>query len=395
MPDFADSNRVGLRRIEEATWGTTPSGPNMKNLNFTSESLKSNINTVTSETIRSDRNVSDITQVGGGAGGDIGFEVRYGDIDDLIAGAMNEAWTTTLVSVSHSAFVSGARLFVGNGSAGNAVVSGQMLRLANSSLTANNGDYRVTGVSVTGASAVIDLADASSGAAASFTSDIFAATTTFKGKNIRNGVTKSSFTIEKEFADVSTFAQYTGMRVTNMGLNFVSQSMLTGTFGFTGKTQAATSTTVASATTAASTNDALNASGNVARIWEGGQAVTGVVFQSVGVELNNNPREQTKVGSDQLAGVGLGRAEVTGSFSAYYENNALLDKFVAGTATNLRFQVTDADGNSYIIDIPKVRLTDQTVTATGANNDIMQDVTWGAMVDDTGTYAIQIDALDA
>jgi len=396
MADFSDANRVAIRYVKESTWGTTPTTPTMTELPITSESFKSDITTVTSDTIRSDRNVQDITKVGGGASGDVGFELRYGDWDRFIEGALQDVFTTTIVSAGIASVHVSAAYIRADSSALNSVVSGQFLRIANASNTANDGDYRVTAVSTVGASTrIVFLADASSGSAASFTSEVFNSSTTCRGKMCRNGITPQSFTIEKEFADVSSFAQFAGMRVTTMNLALESQSILTGTFGFMGKSQATSSATVGSTVvTGATTNPVMNASGNVGRIWEGGQSISGVSFKSIGIDLNNNPRGQDVVGSDTLAGVATGRCEITGSFSAYFENNTVIDKFTAGTTTNLRFQVNDSNSKSYIITIPNVRLTESTITATGVNTDVMQDFNWGAFIDDTGTYAIQIDILD-
>lgn len=396
MSNFADSNRTQVSFVEETTWGTTPSGPNMKVLPITSESLKSDINTVTSETIRADRNVEDIIKVGGGASGDIGFEMRFSDWDAFIEGALQDTFTNTIVSTNvASARFSGAHIQADN-SALVALVSGQFIRVKNATTSANNGDYRVTQVSSLGGGGYIAfLADASSGNAASFTSEVFGASTRMQGKVARNGTTPKSYTIEKQFQDVaSAVHQFPGMRVGSMSLNIESRAILTGSFSFTGKGVTVTSTTVASATTQASNNSVMNASGNVGRIWEGGETISGIVFKSISIELANNPREQDKVGSDQLAGVATGRCEVTGSLSAYFENNNVLNKFVNGTSTLLRFQVDDADGQSIIITIPNVRLTEGNVAAGGGNADIMQEFSWGAYIDDTGTYAIQFDILD-
>jgi len=394
---FADSNRVGLSYAEEVTFGTALSGPVMQQLNFTSESLKSNTNTVTSETIRSDRNVSDITPVGGGAGGDIGFELRYNDIEPLIAGALQNAWATTLVSAAIASVTASAAILQADSSALNHIVVGNFLRIkGNTASATNDGDFRVTAVSTTAGTTRLTLTDASSGSAAAFTTEVFSGAGTVVGRNIRNGTTPKSYYIEKDFADTgSSIAQYAGMRVTSMSLNFESQAILTGSLGFTGKSQVMGSATIASAVTAASTNKVLNASGNVGRVWEGGQAVTGVAFQSISVDLNNNPREQAKVGSDALVGVGTGRAEITGNVTAYFENNTLVNKFTSGTKSNFRFQITDNDGNSYIVDIPLITYTDFTVAAGGGNQDVVQDGTWGASIDATGTYSIQFSALDA
>ena len=79
---FSDSNRANLHYVAESSWGVIPTLPVMQSLNINSESLVGNINSVTSETIRSDRNISDIVTVGGGASGDFAFEWRYADADD-------------------------------------------------------------------------------------------------------------------------------------------------------------------------------------------------------------------------------------------------------------------------------------------------------------------------
>lgn len=396
MPNFSDSNRTNLRYVEEGSWASsTVANPNMQNINLTSESLKSNINTVTSETIRSDRNVSDITTVGGGAGGDLSFELRYSEYDDLLQGGFFSTWITTNVSAAvASANFSGAVISVDSSALVDAEI-GHFFRVANASATANDGDYRVTAVSTTSSATRITLADASSGSAASFSSDVFATGTTLKGNNIRNGTTNRSYLFEKEFADVSSYQQYPGCRVASFALEFATQAILTGTMSLMGKTQTADVTSIASVTTAVNTNPVLNASGNVARVWEGGQAVTGIVFQSISLSMTNNLRDQLQVGSASLAGIGTGRCEVTGSLTAYFEDNTLLNKFTGDTGTNLRLQIDDDNGNSYILDLPNVKLTEATIAAGGGNADIVQELSFGAVVDSTGTYAIQLTALPA
>jgi len=367
----------------------------MKALNLTGESLKSSNTTVTSDTIRDDRNISDITVVGGGAGGDGAFELRYGDVDDLFEATLQGTWVETIASAGVANVNVSAAVIEADSSALVNVLADQVVRVSLCSTTANDGDFIVTAVSTVAGTTRLHVADASTGVAAAFTSETFDATHgRVYGKNLRNGVVSRSFTIEKSHGDVGLIALYTGMRATTLNLSLESQKILMGSFGFTGKGQTISSTTVASAVTAASTNDVMNASGNVTRLWEGGDAVTSIAFSKLTLSLNNNPREQSKVGSDVLTGVATGRCQITGTFSAYFENKNLIDKFVNGTATSLRFQVQDASGNAYIVSIPKVRLTDMTVVAGGPNTDVMQDGTWGAMVNTGGLYAIQIDSLN-
>lgn len=396
MP-FSDSNRVTVRYVEEGSWASTASAaPPMVELPLTSESLKSSVNTVISDTIRSDRNIQDVVIVGGGAGGDLGFELVYSDWDELLEGALqSDIVTTTASAAIASAYFSGGNI-IADSSGLVDILTDQFVRVKNATTGTNDGDFRVTAVSTpTAGTTKIFLSDASSGSAASFSSEIFAAGTTLKGKRLRNGTTAKSYLFEKEFADVgNTFQKYAGMRVGSMNLSIESQSILTGSFTFVGKSQATSSTTVASTTAAASTNPVMNASGNVGRIWEGSNAVSGVSFKSISIDLNNNTREQDAIGTNSLVGIGTGRAEITGSISAYFEDNSLIDKFVGGTATSIRFQVDDSNGNSYIITIPKIRFTDVNTVATGPNNDVMVDISWSAMINDDALFAIQIDILD-
>ena len=396
MP-FSDSNRVAISFVKEATWGTTPANkPLLTTLPITSEGFKSNINTVTSETIRSDRNVADITVVGGGAEGDVGFELRNSDWNPFFEGALQSAFTTTTVTSAIASAYFSAAYIRADSSALDSVLAGQFLRVSDAVTAGNNGDYRVVSVSTIAAGTrKVTVVNASSNASATFTGEMVTGSATVQGRTMRNGVTTTSYTIEKNFADITAFHILRGMRIGTMALSFESQAVLTGTFGFTGKSQTASTTTIGSSVvTAATTNPVMNASGNLERIWEGGQAVSGVFFQSLTLDLNNNPREQAVIGDNNLAGVGTGRCEITGSLSAYFENNTMLNKFVAGTTTNFRFQVTDSNGVSYIFTIPNARLNEGTVVAGGPNEDIMQEFTWGAFIDDSGLYAMQMDILD-
>jgi len=395
MP-FSDSNRASLKYVAEAQWGVIPANPTMKDINLTGESLTGNINTVTSETIRDDRNISDIITVGGGASGDISFEMRFGDNDDFIEAALMGDWVESIASAGIATVSVSANVIEADSSALNNVVVGQFLRVAEASAIANNGDYRVTNVSTIAGTSRITVANASSGAPAAFTSEIFDVDNGLVyGKMIRNGVVNRSFTIEKEFADIGEYAVYEGLRVGSMALTFESQAILTGSFSLIGKGESTASVTIASAVIDASNAPPMNASGNVVRIWEGGEAVTGIVFNSFSIELNNNSREQTKIGSDKLAGVALGQCAVTGSLSAYFENSDLISKYANNIASNFRLQVQDETGNAYIVSLPRIKYTEFSTPIGGGNADVMQEGGYGATVDAGNTHTIQIDALRA
>jgi hypothetical protein len=90
---FADSNRVGIRILEEGTWGTTPVSGNTRELRLTSSSFAPTKDTVVSDEIRADRMVSALTEVAASSGGDINYEFSSGAHDELLAAFLMGAWT--------------------------------------------------------------------------------------------------------------------------------------------------------------------------------------------------------------------------------------------------------------------------------------------------------------
>lgn len=90
---MADTSRVQVRYVEEITWGTTPASA-LKNFRATGFSLKRSQNSVASEEIRSDSQVTALMRVGAQVEGEIPFEVSYGTLDDFLEGALRSDWQT-------------------------------------------------------------------------------------------------------------------------------------------------------------------------------------------------------------------------------------------------------------------------------------------------------------
>ncbi|MEE9367041.1 MAG: phage tail tube protein [Dehalococcoidales bacterium] len=89
----ADTNRVALRIVEESTPGTTPVTPAFQQLRITgTPNLAFAPVTVTTNEIRSDRQITDLILVGAEAGGDAGFELSASALDTIIEGAMLSTW---------------------------------------------------------------------------------------------------------------------------------------------------------------------------------------------------------------------------------------------------------------------------------------------------------------
>lgn len=84
--------------VAETVWGQTPATPECTVLQFTSESLAGAKDTLVSNMLRSDRNVSYMIYGNQNAGGTISGELVYKLWDDFIQAALFGTWTTDVIT---------------------------------------------------------------------------------------------------------------------------------------------------------------------------------------------------------------------------------------------------------------------------------------------------------
>jgi len=91
----ADGTRVAY--IAESAFGTTPSTPTFQVLRTTNAGLATNKLTGTSQDLRADGNVPDEFLLGMDVEGSYNFELSYGTLDDILAGALAASWSTNVL----------------------------------------------------------------------------------------------------------------------------------------------------------------------------------------------------------------------------------------------------------------------------------------------------------
>lgn len=299
---MSDSNRVGLRYIEEATWNSLPGTPTMTPIRYTGESMIPAVENIVSAEIRDDRMITDLVQVSRSNTGGFEIELSAGTFDELIAGALFSDWV---------------------------------------------GDSSVAG-------------------------DI-----------IRNGVIRHSFSIEKALLDIDEYFLFTGMMVNSMTWTLATSSIASGSFNMLGSGATLGQTTNAAAVNAASTTAVLNCMGNVASLKEGSSLTTlaGIYVQELSFTVANNLRPVYQIGSNVIAEIAVGKCDITGTLNAYFANDRLFDQFLAGSATQLEFQIQDAAGNYYTVLFPEVKFETESVVAPGQDQDVIENLTWRALRD--------------
>lgn len=388
---IADTNRVKFRYLEESAWNTTPASA-MSEFRLTGESLNYNIANTTSEEIRSDRQVTDLVQTSASVDGDLNWELSYGAQDDLFEGMLLSDWvgvgggsTETITSGESASNLDFDLDSTGNtitfgSSVTHAVVAGQWIELTGSA--ADDGFHLVTAVS--GQELTVE-----SIATTETLDETDAATVT--GARLRNGTTEKSYTLEKEFNDITQLLSYTGCEVNQGTMNFATGSIVNGTFSVIGGGSAiGTSTVGTGSPNAAPTNEVMNAVSNIGSLREGGTEVTSAYLNEISFTINNNLRGQEAVANLGFVGIGTGRCDVTGSFTAYFEDQTLYNKYLNGTRTSLDIRIADASGNAYVISMPEIEYDSGTVVAEGGNADVMVSLSFTAIRDVTYDNTIQI-----
>jgi len=91
------TERVSM--VKETTWGVTPATPAFQNVRFTSESLVGEKQTVRSNEVRPDRNVTDEILTALMGSGNLEVEMSYGTFDDVLAALLFSDWSSdTLIN---------------------------------------------------------------------------------------------------------------------------------------------------------------------------------------------------------------------------------------------------------------------------------------------------------
>ena len=221
----------------------------------------------------------------------------------------------------------------------------------------------------------------------------------FIGDVIRNGTTKRHYTVEVEYSDLTVpeYDYHAGCRFGTMALSAQAKEIMQISFSLQGLTPTNTTTRFTGATTkAASTNDVMNTSSNVGQLLENGAAIAGPNYvMAYNVQIDNALRRQPGVGSIADIGIGIGRAQVTGSITTYYGNNTIRTKILAGTASSFTALMLDPTGTAgYRIDVPRLKFSDGTPSIPGVDQDRMLEAPFQGLKHSTLGYALQLQRFD-
>jgi hypothetical protein len=389
---MASSNLVQVAFIEESTYGTTPGAGNFSTARFTSEALSGTPETTESQQIRIDRLHSGQVLTGLTLGGDVNFELaKETQLEAFFESAFYSSFASdTPITVDYDIDTTAGTITRDSGDFNSDVVVGDILTLSGCSNSVNNTQVMVlsidsaTVISYVGPSTMVD--ETGSG------------NTFVVADKMSIGTTAKSFSMEKEFTDLTTKALiYKGMLVSGFSLSVAYGEIVNGTFSFSGNDytiadQASEQITNGRTVDAAATTQSLNGSLDMAFIASSssGTFVSNTFcIQSVELTYSNNLIEKTCIGSLAAQGYSPGTATIEVSMEAYLadDNWNLLDKKLDQSSFAMGFILKNSDG-FYGFYMPAIQVSFDDPASPGQNQDVMISMTGMAKVGSSGESSL-------
>ena len=181
---------------------------------------------------------------------------------------------------------------------------------------------------------------------------------------IKVGTTPVFLTIEDYASNIDQARLFTGCSVNSMAISLAPDQMVTTTFGLVGKDMVISATEkTASAPSGNVPFDAY--SGNLAIGNVGGSSSVAIVT-AFDFNITNSFGPTNVIGENTTPSLEYGRAVVSGSFTAYFENDALINRFINETATEIEVSVDDPLGsNPYTFLFPQAKINSADVSLDG------------------------------
>tara|TARA_R110002049_G_scaffold268279_1_gene444777 strand:+ start:434 stop:1351 length:918 start_codon:yes stop_codon:yes gene_type:complete len=189
---------------------------------------------------------------------------------------------------------------------------------------------------------------------------------TWTANVLKAGVLRRSYTIERYFGDIQAsdkpWHRYLGCEINAVNLSVPTEGKVTGSFAFMGKDMTVNNALIAGASYAALT--ATEVIDSFTGTVEEGGSTNGVVTE-ITLALQNGLSAKPVAFSKTTLQHSIGRSNVTGQVTVYFENATLLEKFINETSSSLEFTLNDAAGNEYTILLPKIKYTGALLNVSG------------------------------
>lgn len=386
---MAESNRVRWLYVPEVTYNTAVVTPTMIEILRTGGNIQGTRQTVTSNTVRSNRMRRGLFSTGKGVEGTIEFEHGYLQQSDFIQAALCGTWTAPIstsatnidAATADDSLNRAAGSFITDG-----FVAGMWIKIGGFAATANNIYARINAVTALKLTFLNGV---------NFTTEAAGATVTLKNTRMcRNGTTERSFQLERGHLDINQFFGFNGIRFGDFSLSAPANGLVTGSVSMIGASFNRAATTKASVVTSANSNDAYNSTLNLLGLLENGAAMTDSLTK-IDFSIKNNLRERRAIGTETPVNVKYGTQDIDGSIELYLADGTMVDKFINFSDSSLSFRLSNgATDLSTIYTFAKLRYSGSLSENQGLDADEMVPMPFTAFEGADG-YQVQVDEIAA
>lgn len=206
---------------------------------------------------------------------------------------------------------------------------------------------------------------------------------------VQGGIKRQSFTFIDYNADIldKPYTVYRGCEINSMNITVNASSMVGIEFGIVGRAME-NSATLPTGLTVGSRTLTSPMDGFSGSLSIGGDTID--VITELAINLENGIEPRFVVGSKYSIKPGAKRRQVTGSLTAYYEDNKLREKYLNEVESPLTINILDGTtGAGYKIEMPRIKITEAPRPIDG-EGDIMLNMSYRALLDGTAGNSIKI-----
>jgi len=181
---------------------------------------------------------------------------------------------------------------------------------------------------------------------------------------IKVGTTPKYFSIEDAAEDITQYRLFTGCSMSAMNVSIAPNQMVQTTFTVVGKDMSVSgSGKTVDAASGAAPFDAYSGDFQIGDV---ASASTSAIVTSIEFSVDNAQAPTFVVGTDSTPYIETGMATVEGTFTAFFEDDALLNRFLNETESEIIVTVNDPTaGNEYTFGFPKVKINGAEIPVDG------------------------------
>jgi hypothetical protein len=396
---MASSSSSSITRfLEEVTPGTIEAGgPQIWRV--LDGALVQGTTSTEDKEIRNDRGKGDSTLVSGTVGGSYNVNISHTTHDDfleaLLAGTFTTVGTNGVATVADMTFNSSTNT-IGGATTLPLLEKGQWFKISGADDPLNDGVYKASSsVAPTTSAIVVDTAVKTVAA-----TDTAASTSLSAGRLKQGYADPRSFTLERELSDDSRFFTWKGAYVSSANIAFALDKEVTASLSFMGSETEVFGTTTQfsgiSSEVAATTTKYFSSVTNT-HILMDGVAMGDSCVENLSIEISGNLRERRCIGAGLAASsIGFDPFTVKCTASMFFGSSgsaSLYGKKLTDVALTFAVCVTDSDGNSFAITIPRAKITQGDVPGGSLGSDVMLTLAFEASTDTTLNTLIAIDRM--